>query len=389
MARRKLSVAVVGAGMGGLAVAATLRGVGIDVAVYEQAARFARIGAGIQMMPNSMKVLRGIGIEERLRAVAFAPYSHLNRDGYSGEMTRELPMPESLYNAPYLCMHRADLHDALASAVPAQIVHLNKKLAGLEQKGGRVTLRFVDGSSATADAVIGADGVHSTVRDIVVGPDEPIHKGRIAYRAVFPARLMGSFDIGRSRTKWWGRDRHIVIYYTKRDRSEVYFVTSVPEPGEWITKESWSAKGDVKELRAAYADFHQDVRNVLDACPDCHKWAILEREPLPRWSDGNVVLLGDAAHPMTPYMAQGAATSIEDAAVLARCLADVEGDDIGDAFKRYEAHRKPRTSVVQAISSANTWMRDERGGDTSWLYGYDAWTAALDEPAAHPKMQAA
>ena len=298
-------------------------------------------------------------------------------------------MPESLYDAPYLCMHRADLHDALASAVPADIVHLNKKLAGLEQKGGRVTLRFADGSSAMADAVVGADGVHSTVRDIVVGPDEPIHKGRIAYRAVFPASLMGGFDIGRSRTKWWGKDRHIVIYYTKRDSSEVYFVTSVPEPGEWITKESWSAKGDVKELRAAYADFHQDVRNVLNACPDCHKWAILEREPLPRWSDGNVVLLGDAAHPMTPYMAQGAATSIEDAAVLARCLDAVAGDDIAGAFRRYEAHRKPRTSVVQAISSANTWMRDERGGDTSWLYGYDAWNAPLDEPASHPKMQAA
>jgi salicylate hydroxylase/6-hydroxynicotinate 3-monooxygenase len=389
MATRKISVAVVGAGMGGLAVAATMRRAGIDVVVYEQAARFARIGAGIQMMPNSMKVLRGIGIEDRLRAIAFAPYSHLNRDGYSGEITRELPMPESLYDAPYLCMHRADLHDALASAVPAEIVHLNKKLAGLEQRGGRVTLRFADATTAMADAVVGADGVHSAVRDIVVGPDEPIHKGRIAYRAVFPAGLMGGFDIGRSRTKWWGRDRHIVIYYTKRDRSEVYFVTSVPEPGDWITKESWSAKGDVKELRAAYADFHQDVRNVLDAWPDCHKWAILEREPLPRWSDGNVVLLGDAAHPMTPYMAQGAATSIEDAAVLARCLADVEGDDIGGAFKRYEAHRKPRTSVVQAISSANTWMRDERGGDTSWLYGYDAWTAALDEPASHPKMQAA
>jgi salicylate hydroxylase/6-hydroxynicotinate 3-monooxygenase len=389
MAKRKISVAVVGAGMGGLAAAATLRRAGIEVAVYEQAARFGRIGAGIQMMPNSMKVLRGIGIEDRLRAIAFAPYSHLNRDGYSGEITRELPMPEGLYNAPYLCMHRADLHDALASAVPAEIVHLNKKLSGLEQKGGHVTLRFADGTAATADAVVGADGVHSTVRDIVVGPDEPIHKGRIAYRAVFPAKLMDGFDIGRSRTKWWGKDRHIVIYYTKRDRSEVYFVTSVPEPGDWITKESWSAKGDVKELRAAYDDFHQDVRNVLGACPDCHKWAILEREPLPRWSDGHIVLLGDAAHPMTPYMAQGAATSIEDAAVLARCLAEVDGDDIAGAFRRYEAHRKPRTSVVQAISSANTWMRDERGGDTSWLYGYDAWTAALDEPAAHPKMQAA
>jgi salicylate hydroxylase/6-hydroxynicotinate 3-monooxygenase len=389
MAKRKISVVVVGAGMGGLAAAATLRRAGIEVAVYEQAARFARIGAGIQMMPNSMKVLRGIGVEERLRKLAFAPYSHLNRDGYSGEITRELPMPENLYNAPYLCMHRADLHEALASAVPAEIVHLNRKLTGLEQKGGRVTLRFADGTAATADAVVGADGVHSTVRDIVVGPDEPIHKGRIAYRAVFPAKLMNGFDIGRSRTKWWGRDRHIVIYYTKRDKSEVYFVTSVPEPGEWITKESWSAKGDVKDLRAAYDDFHQDVRNVLGACPDCHKWAILEREPLPRWSDGHVVLLGDAAHPMTPYMAQGAATSIEDAAVLARCLAEVDGDDIAGAFRRYEAHRKPRTSVVQAISSANTWMRDERGGDTSWLYGYDAWTAALDEPAAHPKMQAA
>jgi salicylate hydroxylase/6-hydroxynicotinate 3-monooxygenase len=156
--------------MGGLAVAATLRQVGIEVQVYEQAARFARIGAGIQMMPNSMKVLRGIGVEDRLRATSFAPYSHLNRIADTGEMTRELPMPESLYNAPYLCMHRADLHDALASVVPSEIIHLNKKLVGLDQAGGRVTLRFEDGSTASADAVVGADGVHSVVRDIVVGP---------------------------------------------------------------------------------------------------------------------------------------------------------------------------------------------------------------------------
>jgi salicylate hydroxylase/6-hydroxynicotinate 3-monooxygenase len=388
MTTRKLSIAVVGAGMGGLAVAATLRQAGFDVQVYEQASRFGRIGAGIQMMPNSMKVLRGIGVEERLRQVAFAPYSHLNRDGTTGELTRELPMPESLYGAPYLCMHRADLHDALASVLPGDIIHLNKKLTGLDQKGGQVTLSFADGSKATADAVVGADGVHSIVRDIVVGPDAPLHKGRIAYRAVFPASLMGGFDIGRSRTKWWGRDRHIVIYYTTRAKSEVYFVTSVPEDAGWMTKESWSAKGDVKELRAAYADFHQDVRNVLEACPDCHKWAILEREPLARWSDGRVVLLGDSAHPMTPYMAQGAATSIEDAAVLARCLKAVEGDDIEGAFRRYEAHRKPRTSVVQAISSANTWMK-EGASDTSWLYGYDAWGADLDRPAANPQAKAA
>ncbi|HVG50944.1 MAG TPA: FAD-dependent monooxygenase, partial [Xanthobacteraceae bacterium] len=319
MGRKKLSIAIVGAGMGGLAAAATLRRAGFEVNVYEQASRFARIGAGIQMMPNSMKVLRTIGIEERLRKSSFMPYSHLNRIGDTGEVTRELPMPETLYGAPYLCMHRAELHDALLSVLPADIIHVGKKLVGLEQKTGRVTLTFADGTQAQADAVVGADGVHSTVRDIVVGPDEPVHKGRIAYRAVFPASLMDR-DIGRSRTKWWGTDRHIVIYYTTITKSEVYFVTSVPEPSEWLTKESWSAKGDVRELRAAYDGFHENVRAVLGACPDCHKWAILEREPLKRWSDGRVVLLGDAAHPMTPYMAQGAATSIEDAAVLARCL---------------------------------------------------------------------
>src|SRR6266852_85683 len=142
MAKKKPSIAIIGAGMGGLAVAATLRRVGIDAHIYEQAPRFQRIGAGIQMMPNSMKVLRGIGVEERLRRVAFAPYSHLNRVWDTGEVTNELPMPDTLYGAPYLCMHRADLHDALASVVPPEIIHLNKELVGLEQRAGKVTLGF-------------------------------------------------------------------------------------------------------------------------------------------------------------------------------------------------------------------------------------------------------
>jgi 6-hydroxynicotinate 3-monooxygenase len=376
MSRKGPSIAIVGAGIGGLAVAATLRQFGIDACVHEQAAQFARIGAGIQMMPNSMKVLRRIGVEQKLRRTAFMPYSHLNREWDTGEIKRELPMPEDLFGAPYLCMHRADLHEALASAVPEETIHLGKKLVGLEHDASQVTLVFADGTRARADAVVGADGVHSIVRDIIVGPDEPIHKGRIAYRAVFPSFLLGGRDLGPSRTKWWGIDRHIVIYYVTKTRSELYFVTSVPESSEWLTRESWSARGDVKELRAAYEGFHPDVRAVLDACPDCHKWAILEREPLSRWSDRRVVLLGDACHPMTPYMAQGGATAIEDAAILARCLKEVNGEDIEGAFQRYEAHRKPRTSRIQAISSANTWMRDG-AADTSWLYGYDAWNVPL------------
>jgi len=377
-------IAIVGAGMGGMAAAGTLRQAGIDVQVYEQAHRFGRIGAGIQMLPNSMKVLRGIGVEARLRERAHAPYSHLNRVGDTGEIKRELPMPESLYGAPFLCMHRADLHEALTAIVPTEIIHLNKKLTGLEQNGDPVTLSFADGTTATADAVIGADGVHSLVRDIIIGPDKPIHRGRIAYRAVFPSDRMPR-EISGSRTKWWGDDRHIVIYYTRKDRGEVYFVTSVPEPSDWIAQESWSAKGDVEDLRAAYAGFHEEVRMVLDACPECHKWAILERDPLPTWSRGRVVLIGDACHPMTPYMAQGAATSIEDAAVLARCLKDVPVAGLEAAFKRFEAHRKPRTSKIQAISSANTWMS---GGndDPSWLYGYDAWTMPLDVSAPTPGL---
>jgi 2-polyprenyl-6-methoxyphenol hydroxylase-like FAD-dependent oxidoreductase len=376
MGPRKLNIAVVGAGIGGLAVAATLRVINMDVQVYEQAPRFARVGAGIQMMPNSMKVLRRIGVEDKVRDLAFRPYSHLNREWDTGRVLRELPMPESLFGAPYLCMHRADLHEALASAIPADTIHLGKKLVGLEPGAARVTLAFADGTQARADAVVGADGIHSVVREIIIGPDEPIHKGRIAYRSIFSSALLKGTDIGRSRTKWWGIDRHIVIYYTKADRSELYFVTSVPEPAEWLTRESWSATGDVKELRKAYQGFHPEVRAVLEACPDCHKWAILEREPLPRWSDDRVVLLGDACHPMTPYMAQGGATAIEDAAILARCLEEVEGDDLKGAFERYESHRKPRTSRIQAISSANTWMK---GGDydTGWLYGYDAWNVPL------------
>jgi salicylate hydroxylase/6-hydroxynicotinate 3-monooxygenase len=155
----------------------------------------------------------------------------------------------------------------------------------------------------------------------------------------------------------------------------------VPEPVEWLTPESWSAKGDVRELRQAYAGFHPDVRAVLDACPDCHKWAILDRDPLPRWSDGRVVLLGDACHPMTPYMAQGAAQAIEDAAVLARCLDQTGAGDIEAAFRLYEDHRKPRTSRVQAISSANTWMSSPANENPDWLYGYDAWSAELRVPA--------
>jgi len=383
------SIAVVGAGIGGLGVAALLKRAGFDVQVYEQAHRFERVGAGIQMTPNAVKVLRRLGIEERLRQVAFRSELRLSREWDSGEITSELKLGEDVerkFGAPFLCLHRADLHAAIESTVPPEIVHFDMRLVGLDRNAGEIALTFANGSRVRADAVIGADGVHSVVRELLLGPEKPRFTGRVAYRALFPAARLGDTRVAQVQTKWWGPDRHVVIYYVTATRDQIYFVTSVPEGAEWMTRESWSAKGDLDELRKAYSGFHAEVRAVLDACPGVYKWALLERDPLPRWSEGRVVLLGDACHPMTPYMAQGAAAALEDAAVLARCLEQTARDDLEQAFKLYEGTRKPRASAIQAKSSTNTWMRTD--ADPGWVYGYDAWSAPLGEPPAAPDVKA-
>jgi 6-hydroxynicotinate 3-monooxygenase len=373
---KKLSIAIIGAGMGGLATAAALRRVGVEVIIYEQARRFARIGAGIQISCNAMKVLRAFGLEPNLRAAAFYPRSWNNRDFDTGEIRFDMifgKYAEERYGAPYLLAHRGDLHAALTSVVPENVLRLDHQLVSLEQRAdGSVRLDFANGLKAEADAVVGADGVHSVVRDTLFGGDTPAFTGRVAYRTVFSATLLDGYQIDDC-TKWWGLDRHIVIYYVKPDRSEVYFVTSQPEPG--FALESWSATGDVDVLRAAFTDFHPQVQHVLASCPAAHKRPLVDHDPLPHWSEGNVTLLGDACHPMTPYMAQGAAMAFEDAAVLSRCLDGVDRSGVVDAFRRFESMRKPRTSQVQLGSRTNTWLRNQTNPD--WVYGYDAWTAPL------------
>ena len=310
-----------------------------------------------------------------MRRVAFQPRSWTNREWDSAELKYELPLGEAFehrYGAPYLLLHRGDLHAILASAVPAEIIHLGRRLEGLEEHACGVRLRFADGSEAEADAVIGADGVHSTVRETLFGPDAPRFTGRVAWRTTFPAALLEGEPI-EDCTKWWGPDRHIVMYYVTARRDEIYFVTSQPEP-EW-QEESWSAKGDMAQLREAFAGFHPRVRAVLDACPEAHKWALRERDPLPAWCDGRVALLGDACHPMMPYMAQGAANALEDAAVLSRCLEGVEPEGVARALRRYEQTRLPRTSRIQLTSRRNEWMSTRT--DPDWVYGYDAWSTPL------------
>ena len=267
------SIAIIGAGIGGLALAGLLSRQGADVTVYEQAKAFQRIGAGIQMSPNAMRVLRALGLEPHLRQRAFAPRGWMHRVWDSGEYMSELTFTaedEKRYGAPYLLLHRGDLHAALHSAVPTELIAFDKKLVGLERSGGGVALAFADGSRVAADAVIGADGVHSLVRAFLLGPERPKFTGRVAHRTTFPASLLQGFEIDTC-TKWWGPDRHIVVYPVDARRQEIYFVTSVPDPG-WDV-ESWSTRGEMEEVRRALAGFHGDVQRVLAASPSVHKWA--------------------------------------------------------------------------------------------------------------------
>lgn len=367
-----MRIAIVGAGMGGLTTAAALRKFGFQARVYEQATRFSRVGAGIQMSPNAMQTLRGLGIEGQVRRIGFRPAVWSNREWDTGAVKFDLSLgkdAEQRFGAPYLQMHRGDLHDVLVDAVPADWLHLGKQLVDAAPGPGGVRLAFADGETAEADLLIGADGVQSRVREIMLGPEAPTATGRVAYRGTFPANRLER-PIGPC-TKWWGEDRHIVIYYITRNQDEVYFVTSLPDP-EWVA-ESWSATGDMDVVRKAFAGFHPEVRRALDAAPTVHRWAILERTPLAQWHANGMALLGDAAHPMTPYMAQGAAMSMEDGVILARALA--QATDLPAALGCYQAIRQDRAAEVQAISHANAWMREAT--DPAWCYGYNAWTTPL------------
>ena len=377
-------VAVIGAGLGGLAAASALRRIGLDPQIYEQTSRFSRVGAGINVSPNAVTALRGLGLEERLLSLAHQPPSWINRRWDTGDEILEIPLgadAEGKYGARFLQMHRADLHGALADVVPADSVHLGKRLVGLEATPLQVALDFADGTRAEADLVVAADGVHSRVREILVG-DQPLDfTGRIAFRGVIPASDLRGLDIAPF-TKWWGTDRHIVCYYISPAR-DVYYVTSVPQDN-WRL-ESWSARGDVAELRELFSGFHPEVRAVLDRAGETFKWALYDRKPLERWHDGPVTLLGDACHPMTPYLAQGAAMAIEDAVVLARCLESADADPDA-ALRRFQDARWQRTSQVQAESRTNRFGFEH--GDPVWLYQYDAWEIPLPPSGRTPLTHA-
>jgi 6-hydroxynicotinate 3-monooxygenase len=370
--KRGARIAVIGAGLGGATVAAWLQREGFAVRVYEQARSFERIGAGIHVSANVLRILRRLDAEHRLNQIGIHPDTFTSRKWDSGEVLFVLPLGHTgaqKYGASYITVHRYDLHAAILEKVAVGTIAFGRRLTDVKQDGDVVQLSFADGSEVEADVVIGADGVNSKVREAVVGPRQSRFTGAIAHRAIYPSTLLGGMHV-RNCTKWWGPSSHILIYYIEQTRNEIYLVTSAK--GEWHSKASWEFCPR-EEVLSAFAGFHPEVRTVIETAPQLTKWPILDLAPIDTWSKGRLVLLGDACHAMMPYMASGAAMAMEDAAVLGRCF--VQLADYTAAFALYQTTRMPRVSKVQRISAQNTFLRYPT--DPTWVFGYDAVTVPL------------
>ena len=377
---RTTKIAIIGAGLGGMTVAGLLQRRGFRVKVYEQATAFSRIGAGIHLSSNVMLVMRHLGVEKALSDIALHPDAFVSRQWDTGEVLFELlfdPASEARYGAAYINVHRGDLHAVLQSALEPGTVAFGKELSHIENPGSAVRLFFEDGGQVEADLVIGADGLNSKVRDHLLGPEKPRYTGHIAHRGIFPATRLNGLPI-RACTKWWGPGHHILVYYMSQAREEVYIVTSAPQP-QWTSNAPF-VPCDRGELIATFDGYHAELRQVVRAATEITKWPIFDREPVERWSGDRIVLLGDACHPMRPYMAAGAAMAIEDAGILARCVAEVGSGDAAESFAWYLASRKPRVRKVQQISMGNTWLRTPI--DAEWFFRYDACVVPLTSPGA-------
>jgi salicylate hydroxylase len=374
----KLNIGIVGAGIGGLAAAIAMQRSGHDVVVFEQSKQFMRVGADINLTPNAVRALDGLGerVAEAVRASAARPTHRISRTWDSGAETSRLEMgdtAERKYGAPQLTIHRADLLAALAAEFPEERVLFGKRAATIAQDGDGVTAVFADGSSYRVDALIGADGIHSAVRSAMFGQENPRFTGVVAFRAVVPAERVRHVPNIQAFTKWWGPNPESQIVTFPLNQGKDIFIFATTAQDSW-TEESWTTPGSIAELRASYAGYHPDATALLDACDSVLKTALYERDPLPAWCRDRLALLGDACHPMMPFMAQGAGMAIEDAVVLARELEGVVHPlGLVQGFRRYETLRMERAGKIQIGSRGNNWLRE--GGNADWVYGYDAWNA--------------
>jgi salicylate hydroxylase len=399
-----MRVAIAGGGIGGLAAAAFLHRAGIEVSVHEQAGQYREIGAGLVVAPNLMRLLRRLGLADGLegRGVRLEVGWEFRRwaDGrvlFSQQLTDSAAM----YGEDTWVVHRADLLDLLRSAVPADALHLGARATGVEQDARSARLVLADGSAVVADVVVGADGIHSTLRGAVAQPEPPRYSGICAWRSLVPAEAAPELARRPAQTLWLGPGHHLVHYPVSGGRLVNLVAFS---PAGDFDVESWESRGRVEDLAAEFAGWDPRLEALIAAAGEVGRWALLDREPIPTWTAGRLVLLGDAAHPMFPFFAQGAAQAVEDAAALALCLA-APGSTVVDALARYEAVRVPRATRVQQASRGrqahhhlpdgpeqrardDAFAGDDPLAHNAWLYGYDAEAAAQEQdvhqPAAGP-----
>lgn len=372
-----LNIGIVGGGVGGLAAAIGLRQNGHQVTIFEQASRYSRVGADINLTPNAVKACDGLGVGSALREHGAQPTHRISRTWDTGEETSRLEMAEAAirnYQAPQITIHRADLLEALTARLPEDALVTNKQVATVEPQAQGASIHFADGSQQHFDLVIGADGIHSVVRSKLFGSDNPEFTGLVSFRATIDRKLVAHLPNMDAFTKWWGPEASVQIVTFPLNRGREQFIFATTAQDSW-REESWTLPGDVAELRSIYKDFHPEARALLDACTEVTKSALRVREPMAQWSKGCITLLGDACHPMVPFMAQGACMALEDAVVLARALQGVSAGGVTQALSRYENSRKERTAKVQRGSRGNEWLK--QGGNADWVYGYDAWQEPL------------
>jgi salicylate hydroxylase len=346
-----LRIGIIGAGIGGLSAALALRQAGFEVDIYEQAAELTEVGGGINMGPNAVRVLRRLGLDAGLDREGVRPLgTHQRRwqDGRTLQKASLNPLCEELYGAPHLTILRRDLLAVIASGLPSERIHLSHRLAGFTDRGGIVEAWFENGARISVDVLVGADGIHSTVRSRLFGDEAPVFAGCVAYRGLVPIECIADLGLNHSNQSWVGPGGHFVHYFVSRGRL-LNFV-GWTEHDSW-NREDWTDRTAVDRALAAFAGWHPQILRIIAGAETCFIWALFDRDPLPRWSIGRTTLLGDACHPMYPFMGQGAAQAIEDGPALAACLGG--GGDIAASLRRYEQSRLPRVSRLQAMSRAN------------------------------------
>jgi salicylate hydroxylase len=388
-------ILIAGAGIGGLTAASCLMKAGHQVEVYEQAPELSEIGAGIQLSANAMHVLNYLGLGEAIGRLSVRPGAYAFRLHDTGEVIGQFPLAgehERLNGAPYNQLHRADLHDLLAARArefDKNVVRLNRRVVGFKENPASVELFFADGSRATGDLLIGADGVKSVVRAQIAGSDHAAYTGDAAWRLTIPTDELPEDFMGQVMSVWMGPGAHVVCYYL-RGGALLNFVGLVETDD--ISEESWTAKFPWERLKADFVGWHENIQTVIDKADNdaCFRWSLYYRPPIATWSARRATLLGDAVHATLPYLAQGAAMAIEDAAVLTRALQST--DTVADALQLYERNRIERTSRIVKGSDANRTLfhmrdqeklrkafagRDEGADRNAWLYSYNPLTVKL------------